>query len=147
MPEIAGFSNKDTSKWTFNDYLSCVYEQDRSKVIAQIRKKLTDSKDAITQYRVRLINSSGKVVWVNLYSKKITYQNKPTLLITLNPISKDNIDHTFKQNKKKNIELNLPEEFETYFRYLRSYFSISKKKYVENVVKKEVNSRRDDLDN
>jgi len=39
MHEIGGYSNKDTDKWTFNDYLSCVYEQDRSKVITQIRKK------------------------------------------------------------------------------------------------------------
>ena len=142
MHKIAGYSNKDTSKWTFNDYLSCIYEQDRSKVITQIRKKLTDSKDAITQYRVRLINSSGKILWVNLYSKKITYLDKPTLFITLNPISKDNIDHTFKKNT---IEIDLPEEFEVYFRYLSSNFFISKKKYVENIVKKEVNSRRDDL--
>ncbi len=142
MPEIVGFSNRDTNNWTFNDYLSCVYEQDRSKVIDQIRKKLTNSKEAITQYRIRLINSSGKIIWVNLYSKKITYLDKPTLFITLNPISKTNNDHTFKKNT---LELNLPEEFEAYFRYLRSNFFISKKKYVENIVKNEVNSRRDDL--
>ena len=97
MPEIAGFSNRDTNNWTFKDYLSCVYEQDRSKVIAQIRKKLTNSKDAITQYRIRLINSSGKILWVNLYSKKITYLDKPTLFITLNPINKDKMDHTLKK--------------------------------------------------
>ena len=96
----------------------------------------------MTQYRIRLINEYGKIVWVNLYSKKITYLNKPTIFVTLNPISKDNFDHTFKKNA---IELNLPEEFEEYFRYLSSNFFISKKKYVENVVKKEVNSRNDDL--
>ena len=142
MHKIAGYSNKDTSKWTFNDYLSCIYEQDRSKVITQIRKKLTDSKDAITQYRVRLINSSGKILWVNIYSKKITYLDKPTLFVTLNPISKDNVDHTFKKNT---IEIDLPEEFEEYFEYFETNFFIKRKEYAENVVKKEVNSRRDDL--
>ena len=142
MHEIAGFSIKDTSKWTFNDYLSCVYEQDRSKVITQIHKKLTDSKDAITQYRIRLINSSGKIVWVNLYSKKITYLNTPTLFVTLNPISKNNVTPSF---KKDSIELNLPEEFEEYFKYFETNFFIKRKEYAENVVKKEVNSRNDDL--
>ena len=107
MHEIGGYSNKDTSNWTFNDYLSCIYEQDRSKVITQIRKKLTGSKDAITQYRIRLITSAGKIVWVNIYSKKITYLNTPTLLITLNPIGNNNVNYPFKKNS---IELNLPEE-------------------------------------
>ncbi len=112
MHKIEGYSNKNTSNRTFNDYLSCIYEQDRSKVITQIRKKLTDAKDAITQYRIRLINSFGKIIWVNLYSKKITYLDKPTLFITLNPISKDNIDHSFKQNKIEIENLNNLEDKE-----------------------------------
>lgn len=46
---------------------------------------------------------------------------------------------------KIKVEIEIPDEFEEYFKYLRSNFFVSKKKYIENVVKKEVNSRNDDL--
>ena len=143
MPEIAGFSNKDTSNWTFNDYLSCVYEQDRSKVINQIRKKLTGSKDAITQYRVRLINSSGKVLWVNLYSKKITYLDKPTLFITLNPINKANINSSFKKNT---IAIDLPEEKYERYNKLGKIYKILNKCLKKDLQKTSVNFIEDTLE-
>jgi len=47
--------------------------------------------------------------------------------------------------KKIKVEIEIPDEFEPYFIYLSSNFFISKKKYIENLVKKEVNSRNDDL--
>ena len=43
------------------------------------------------------------------------------------------------------MEIEIPDEFGEYFKYLRSNFFISKKKYVENVVKEEINSRNFDL--
>ena len=143
MHKIAGYSNKDTSNWTFNDYLSCIYEQDRSKVITQIRKKLTDSKDAITQYRIRLINSFGKIIWVNLYSKKITYLDKPTLFITLNPISKNNVDHTFKKNT---IEIDLPEEKYERYNKLGKIYKILNKCLKKDLQKTSVNFIEDALE-
>lgn len=48
-------------------------------------------------------------------------------------------------SKIKKIEIEIPDEFEVYFKYLKSNFFISKKKYIESVIKKEINSRNDDL--
>ena len=43
------------------------------------------------------------------------------------------------------IEIDLPEEFEKFFDYLDAYFSITRKEYLESIVKREINSRNSEL--
>jgi len=46
---------------------------------------------------------------------------------------------------KMKIEIELPDEFEEYFRYLKSNFNLQIKKYCENIIKNEVSSRNNEL--
>ena len=47
-------------------------------------------------------------------------------------------------NKIK-IEIELPDIFKKYFDYLELNFNIKKMEYIENIIKKEINSRNDEL--
>ena len=47
--------------------------------------------------------------------------------------------------KKIKIEIDLPDDYEKYFEYLEVNFNIKKKEYLEEIIKKEINSRNDEL--
>lgn len=43
------------------------------------------------------------------------------------------------------INLRLPIELEGFFEYLETYFFVKRRKYLENIIKSEINSRKEDL--
>ncbi len=43
------------------------------------------------------------------------------------------------------IEIDIPDEFETFFDYLEGNFGLKRKAYIEHIVKQEIESRNLDL--
>ncbi|MFC2170800.1 PAS domain S-box protein, partial [Calditrichota bacterium] len=61
-----------------------IYSDDQSFVLEQLKKKQRGDTEGIEkQYSYRLVTNSGKVKWVDQYSKTILYQGKPADLVTL----------------------------------------------------------------
>lgn len=59
-----------------------VHQEDRSFALEQVEKKQIGAPDAVIQYSSRIISKSGKIKWVELYSKTILYLGKPADFIT-----------------------------------------------------------------
>ncbi len=87
----------------FMDFISKVHPKDLEFAINQAKKKQEQAKDITVHYTSRLIPSSGKLKWVELYSRTIIYRGKPADFINV-------IDIT----EKKNAEQKLQESEEKY---------------------------------
>ena len=74
--EIIEYSPKEMLDWTPNEFVKAVHPEDRSFAIEQARKKQLGESDALVHYSFRLITKTGKVKWIDNYSKTIMYEGK-----------------------------------------------------------------------
>ncbi|MFX1420189.1 MAG: PAS domain S-box protein, partial [Promethearchaeota archaeon] len=75
--KINEYSIQEMQNWTINDISDIIYPEDLSFAIEQAKKKQLGSEDILTNYEYRIITKSGKVKWINQYSKTISYGGKP----------------------------------------------------------------------
>ncbi len=80
--EISGYSEEEIKNWTFKELQSVIYEEDRSMVFEQLSKKQRGDTDIKTNYKFRLINKDGSIIWVDNYSKPLIYNGKLADFIT-----------------------------------------------------------------
>ena len=79
-----------------------VHPEDLSFVVEQAQKKQIGAPDAVIQYSSRIISTSGKIKWVELYSKTISYLGKPANFITAIDITeKKSTEQMLTQSEKK----------------------------------------------
>jgi len=64
-----------------------IHPDDREFVIEQISRKMQGDKDVVTNYPMRLLTSSNKTRWVEIYSKTVFFQGRPADLVTMTDIS------------------------------------------------------------
>ncbi len=81
--EIGGFSVEEMINWQPGEFINTVYPKDREIVMEQSIKKQHGDEDVITQYTFRALTKTSEIIWVELYSKTITYEGRPAVLITL----------------------------------------------------------------
>jgi PAS domain S-box-containing protein len=96
--KITGHSPKETKNWTFKDIFKLVHPKDKKFVYEQYRKKVSGEKDIVPHYEFRAFNKQGEVIWIETFSKTITYNERPAAFVTL-------IDKT----EKKKAEMKLKE--------------------------------------
>ncbi|MHA2203545.1 MAG: PAS domain S-box protein, partial [Candidatus Hodarchaeales archaeon] len=85
--EIIEYSTKDMLNWAPNEFVKAVHPEDRPFVIEQARKKQLGESDALVHYSFRLITKTGKVKWIDNYSKTIIYEGKSADFSTLADIT------------------------------------------------------------
>ena len=101
--EIGGYTVEEMINWQSGEFINTVYPDDREMVMEQSIKKQHGDEDVITQYIFRGLTKTSEKIWVELYSKTITYEGRPAVLITL-------IDIT----SRKQAELKLKKSEEKY---------------------------------
>ncbi|MHA1298209.1 MAG: PAS domain S-box protein [Candidatus Helarchaeota archaeon] len=94
--EIFGYKVEEILGKNSSEFIKLVYPEDRAFVIEQARKKQSRESDYILNYTFRGIKKSGEIIWVETFSKPITYRDRPADLIML-------IDIT--EKKRKEMEL------------------------------------------
>ncbi|MFX1239120.1 MAG: PAS domain S-box protein [Promethearchaeota archaeon] len=82
LQELSGYPFEESRHWSMKKLNEAVHPDDREFLIEQYRKKIGEDKDNVHNYQYRMITKSGKVIWVELYSKTITYNGKPAILVT-----------------------------------------------------------------
>lgn len=139
--KIFGYSQEEISNWKKREFYKIVHHEDLQKLASQF--KFEGTRTASVCFRG--ITKQGKIVPIENYVCKISYDNKSAYLssyVILNN-STESIDNIAKENIK--IEIELPDIFKKYFEYLELNFNIDKKEYLEGIIKEEINSRNDDL--
>jgi PAS domain S-box-containing protein len=80
---ITEVSVEEWSNWTVEDAITQVHPDDRAHVLEQARRKMQGRKDIDVHYSYRIITKSGKIRWLEQFSKPITYGGKTADLIAL----------------------------------------------------------------
>ena len=80
--EITGYSLEEIYGWEPYEYAGTVYKDDLPFVMEQSRKKQAGDMDVITNYQFRGFTKAKEIVWWDLYSRTITYQERPADLFT-----------------------------------------------------------------
>jgi len=100
--QILGYSVEEMMNWQPNEYIKTIHPDDREMVVKQARKKQRGDINVLINYQFRGINKAGETVWMETFSKPITYQGRPADLITIIDITdKVEAERKFLESEKK----------------------------------------------
>jgi len=120
MSEISEFSFEEMIGWKQNQYLKRIYSNDFHYILEQIKDNQKANKDAAALYSFRYITKSGKIKWVELYSKGIQFQGElADLNVMIDVSDKKKAEEILKESERKlreqNIELKKLDQLKTNF--------------------------------
>jgi PAS domain S-box-containing protein len=76
---LLGYPRDEIKKWTIQNLFKIIHPSDIQVVLEQARKKQIGNHDIVPHYAFRVITRSGKIKWIENYSKTVTFQEKPAL--------------------------------------------------------------------
>lgn len=107
LADIFEYSIDEILNWRPNESAKVIHHDDVSFVTEQGRKKQKGDKDIVINYVYRVVSKSGKVKWVDNYSKPIIFMRKTANLVTLIDITEHKqIEYVLRQKKLKEEQYN-----------------------------------------
>ena len=97
--DIIGYTPKEL--YRVKSVFSLVYPEDRH-IVDEIIKRRKEGDSSVITYRIRIITKEGKIKWVQITSKTITYQGKELAIGTV-----QDIDRMVNLEFAKNILVNI----------------------------------------
>ena len=98
---ILGYSLEEMLNWGQGEFFKTIHPEDKRKVIEFATKIENQDGASVQFYEARGIHKDGSTIWLEVYNKHITFQNKPAFLVSY-------IDIT--ERKKAKEELRQSEE-------------------------------------
>ncbi|MBT3386426.1 MAG: PAS domain S-box protein [Desulfobacula sp.] len=80
---LTEYSVQEALNWELNGFARLFHPDDLKFVMQQAQKKQEGAKDVVTHYSYRIITKSGKVKWLDQYSKTIVFEGENADLITI----------------------------------------------------------------
>jgi len=106
MEILSGYTMKDLKNWKVGEFLKIIHPDYREFIAEQSKKKQMGLDDVLDQYEFLGIKKSGEFIWVDDYSKTITYEGKLAVLSILVDITeKKEAEQKFKESEEKYREL------------------------------------------
>ena len=136
--EIFGYSKEEVQQWKKREFYKIVHPND----LANLTQQLRIEENNVVTVRFRGIRKDGQIIPIENYICVVSHNDKKAMLCSYLLLDKPMIR---KGCKKIKIEINLPEKYNKYFEYIEFYFGLKRKEYIENVIKKEIDSRNFDL--
>jgi PAS domain S-box-containing protein len=97
---INEYSVEEALNWGPMEYTKTVYPDDRSFVAEQVRMKQSGEEGYIKNYSYRLLTKTGKVKWVEIYSKTVIFEGRTADLVTMTDVT----DRVHMQEELKHSE-------------------------------------------
>ncbi len=108
VEKIGEYTPQEIIGWSMNDFTKLIHPDDLPFIMEQAKKKQAGETDVPTHYSCRIFTKSGKLKWIDVYSKSILYQGKPADFITLIDITdKKKAEQALKESEKRLKELNI----------------------------------------
>jgi PAS domain S-box-containing protein len=130
VANLLGIQIKDIISKQVGELAKFVHRDDWEFVTEQLRKKQLGEEDAVVHYSYRWITGEGGIIWVDQFSKTITYQGKNAdLAIVLDITEKkitENVKTALYKISEASIETeNLHELFESIHKILGAFIDTS----------------------
>ena len=105
--DINEYSVEEIINWEPNEFHKSIHPDDLPFVKEQGKKKqIGDDKGIVLHYPYRIVTKSGKVKWVDQYSRTISYEGRPADLITRIDITdRVRFEEALQESEKKYREL------------------------------------------
>ncbi len=81
--DIGEYTLEELAQWSLDQFVAAIYPDDRAFVLEQAQKKLSGDPQVIPSYSFRVITKTGKIKWLEIYSKTVRYHGKNADLVTL----------------------------------------------------------------
>ena len=102
LADIMEYSIEEMLNWKPDESMKVIHPDDKSFVMEQGRKKQNGDKDVVVNYTYRAVSKSGKIKWVDNYSKPIIFMGRPAALVTLLDITeRKQAENTLQETKLK----------------------------------------------
>jgi len=102
--EITEYSREEALNWVPGGFSKLFHPDDLEFVMKKAQKKQKGEKDVVTHYSYRIVTKSGKVIWVEQYSKTISFEGRNADFITILDITeRKKAEERTKQQNKINI--------------------------------------------
>jgi len=87
LSKILGYSKKEIKNWESGEFFKTIHPSDKKMIIELATAPDDQFKDGIRSYEARGVHKSGKIIWLEIYYKKIKYKKESAFLISFLDIS------------------------------------------------------------
>jgi len=96
LAHMLGYSAKEMLNWGRGEFFKTIHSEDKKKVIEFATKSENQDDGNIQYYEARGIHRDGSTIWLEIYNKRIMFQNKSAFLVSY-------IDITEKKKAKEEL--------------------------------------------
>jgi len=82
VANIIGYTIEEIQNWGPREFAKVIHPEYQQIALEQARKKQNGSKDVITNYIIKIIRKTGENVWIEVFSRTISYQGRLADFIT-----------------------------------------------------------------
>jgi PAS domain S-box-containing protein len=96
MSDIVEYSVEEMLSWKAGEFTKLIYPEDKDFTLEQARKKQKGEKGYLVNYRSRIVSKTGKIKWIEVYSKPTQFKGKTADFVTF-------IDITERKRMEENL--------------------------------------------
>jgi PAS domain S-box-containing protein len=82
LANLLEYSGEEMKNWKTGEFFKTIHPSDKKMIIELATAADDQFKNGIRSYEARAIKKSGKIIWLEVYYKKIIYEEKPAYLIS-----------------------------------------------------------------
>ncbi|MFW9952212.1 MAG: PAS domain S-box protein, partial [Candidatus Thorarchaeota archaeon] len=82
LANILGYSQQEALEWKKGEFFKTIHPEDKKSIILAGVEALNDKLIGTRSYQARGIKKNGEIIWLDVYYKIITFQKKPTYLVS-----------------------------------------------------------------
>ncbi|UCC20943.1 MAG: PAS domain-containing sensor histidine kinase [Promethearchaeota archaeon] len=104
--KIIGYDIDKFSDWTLMDLYEIVHPDDLSDFKEIIERRIREEIDKISNFQLRILNKHGEIIWVELFTRPIIYQDRDANLAFIMDITdKKQAEQLIIEENKRLLEL------------------------------------------
>jgi PAS domain S-box-containing protein len=81
--DISEYTLEDILSWSEDEFAKAIHPEDLPFVMEQADRKQSGDTDVVKHYSARIITKTGKIKWLDLYSRTVMYGRRPADLTSL----------------------------------------------------------------
>ncbi len=104
--KMIGYSIEELLLWKVPNFIEIIHPDDINKFTDIVDKKTKNLIQNIENFQFRILKKTGEIIWLDLFSKAITYQDKAANLAFVMDITElKKIEEIVREENKKLVEL------------------------------------------